>query len=92
MKLYVAARNRNVLISPGAFFRVHGEADEDARDPWMRVNVSRCEGPALAHRICERSSKKSESISSNAHKNSSSPIATSRSCAASTSAAKTCCP
>jgi DNA-binding transcriptional MocR family regulator len=47
MKLYVAARNRNVLISPGAFFRVHAEQDEDARDPWMRVNVSRCEGVAL---------------------------------------------
>jgi len=47
MKLYVAVRKRNVLISPGAFFRVHGEEEEDARDPWMRVNVSRCEGSAL---------------------------------------------
>jgi DNA-binding transcriptional MocR family regulator len=47
MKLYVAVRKRNVLISPGAFFRVHGQEDEDARDPWMRVNVSRCEGAAL---------------------------------------------
>jgi DNA-binding transcriptional MocR family regulator len=49
MKLYVAARKRNVLISPGAFFRVHasisGEGDE--HDAWMRVNVSRCEGGAL---------------------------------------------
>lgn len=48
MKLYVAARNRNVLISPGAFFSVPGGDDDDAHEPWMRVNVSRCEGPALA--------------------------------------------
>jgi DNA-binding transcriptional MocR family regulator len=49
MKLYVAARKRNVLISPGAFFRVRASAaaEADEHDAWMRVNVSRCEGGAL---------------------------------------------
>lgn len=46
MQLYVAARQRNVLISPGAFFRVE-PTERDASDAWMRVNVSRCEGTAL---------------------------------------------
>ena len=46
MQLYVAARRRNVLISPGSFFRVN-PIEGDASDAWMRVNVSRCEGVAL---------------------------------------------
>jgi DNA-binding transcriptional MocR family regulator len=46
MRLYVAARRRNVLISPGAFFQFEEGAD-GARDAWMRVNVSRCEGAVL---------------------------------------------
>jgi DNA-binding transcriptional MocR family regulator len=46
MKLYAAAREKNVLISPGCFFR--SEADDAGRDDaWMRINVSRCEGSVL---------------------------------------------
>lgn len=46
MALYRAARERNVLLSPGWFFR--SERDDGlARDNWMRVNVSRCEGSVL---------------------------------------------
>jgi DNA-binding transcriptional MocR family regulator len=47
MRLYVAARRRNMLISPGAFFRFEQSGDVTARDAWMRVNVSRCEGTTL---------------------------------------------
>ena len=47
MRLYVAARRRNVLISPGAFFRFEETGDVETRDAWMRVNVSRCEGTTL---------------------------------------------
>jgi len=47
MKLYVAARTRNMLISPGAFFRFEESGDAEVRDAWMRVNVSRCEGSTL---------------------------------------------
>ena len=46
MALYRGARERNVLISPGWFFR--SEAEESAAaDAWMRVNVSCCEGTTL---------------------------------------------
>jgi len=47
MRLYVAARKRNVLISPGAFFRFEDAGDAETRDSWMRVNVSRCDGTTL---------------------------------------------
>jgi DNA-binding transcriptional MocR family regulator len=47
MRLYVAARRRNMLISPGSFFRFEASGDATARDAWMRVNVSRCEGTTL---------------------------------------------
>jgi DNA-binding transcriptional MocR family regulator len=47
MRLYVAARSRNMLISPGAFFRFEEAGDPAVRDAWMRVNVSRCEGATL---------------------------------------------
>jgi DNA-binding transcriptional MocR family regulator len=46
MALYRAAREENVLLSPGYFFRtIEGSASDDA---WMRVNVSRCEPTVLA--------------------------------------------
>lgn len=46
MTLYKAAKERNVLLSPGWFFR--SESDEGrADDRWMRVNVSRCEATVL---------------------------------------------
>jgi DNA-binding transcriptional MocR family regulator len=45
MRLYRAAREKNLLLSPGSFFHVDEAA---ARDSWMRVNVSRCEGRTLA--------------------------------------------
>jgi GntR family transcriptional regulator of abcA and norABC len=48
MRLYVAARRRNLLISPGAFFRFDESNDAMTRDAWMRVNVSRCEGSTMA--------------------------------------------
>jgi DNA-binding transcriptional MocR family regulator len=45
MALYRAAREENVLLSPGYFFRTtEGSASDDA---WMRVNVSRCEPTVL---------------------------------------------
>jgi DNA-binding transcriptional MocR family regulator len=47
MALYRAARERNMLISPGCFFRTDGEPDDGVRDAWMRVNVSLCEGTTL---------------------------------------------
>ena len=47
MRLYVGARRRNMLISPGAFFRFEESGDAAVRDAWMRVNVSRCEGNTL---------------------------------------------
>lgn len=52
MRLYVAARRRNILISPGAFFRFDDAGDREARDAWMRVNVSRCEGTTLERVLC----------------------------------------
>jgi DNA-binding transcriptional MocR family regulator len=46
MRLYRAAREENVLVSPGWFFR--SDAVDGARaDAWMRVNVSCCEGGTL---------------------------------------------
>jgi GntR family transcriptional regulator of abcA and norABC len=47
MALYRAARERNVLVSPGCFFRTDDEPGGAERDAWMRVNVSRCEGNTL---------------------------------------------
>lgn len=46
MALYRAARQKNVLVSPGCYFRSDGEGG-GAKDAWMRVNVSRCEGNVL---------------------------------------------
>lgn len=46
MALYKAARERNVLLSPGCFFRSEGD-DAGRDDGWMRINVSRCEGSVL---------------------------------------------
>ncbi len=45
MHLYRRARDANILLSPGCFFR--SEPGTDAADSWMRVNVSRCEGDTL---------------------------------------------
>lgn len=48
MRLYRAAREENVLLSPGCYF--HGEAGPESGSPadaWMRINVSRCEGDVL---------------------------------------------
>ncbi|MEP7120244.1 MAG: hypothetical protein ABJE95_05000 [Byssovorax sp.] len=47
MALYRAARERNVLVSSGNFFRTDDEPDDGIRDAWMRVNVSLCEGTTL---------------------------------------------
>ena len=47
-RLYIAARDQNVLISPGVFFRFEDTTDHETRDGWMRVNISRCEGAALS--------------------------------------------
>jgi DNA-binding transcriptional MocR family regulator len=46
MALYKSARDANVLLSPGCYFRSDG-GDGGARDAWLRVNVSRCEGNVL---------------------------------------------
>ena len=46
MPLYRAAREANVLLSPGCYF--HCDADPVAGRSWMRVNVSRCEGDTLS--------------------------------------------
>ncbi len=46
MRLYHAAREANILLSPGNFF--HCEPDPAAGSSWMRINVSRCEGDALS--------------------------------------------
>jgi DNA-binding transcriptional MocR family regulator len=46
MALYKAAKQRNVLLSPGWFFRSESD-DGRADDRWMRVNVSRCETTVL---------------------------------------------
>jgi DNA-binding transcriptional MocR family regulator len=58
MALYRAAREENLLISPGGFFRTEPECapreairERDPRDAWMRVNVSRCEGTALTQAL-----------------------------------------
>jgi DNA-binding transcriptional MocR family regulator len=49
MHLYRVARKENILLSPGCFFRCEPGPDvADVNDSWMRVNVSRCEGDALA--------------------------------------------
>lgn len=45
LALYKAAREQNLLVSPGCFFRSDGEGAAD--DAWMRVNVSRCQGSVL---------------------------------------------
>ena len=45
MALYAKARRRNILLSPGTFFRT--EAGRGDGDGWMRVNVSRCEADVL---------------------------------------------
>jgi DNA-binding transcriptional MocR family regulator len=52
MAMYKAARERNVLLSPGWFFQ-HGEAcgGRGGQDRWMRVNVSRCEGTVLTRAL-----------------------------------------
>jgi DNA-binding transcriptional MocR family regulator len=46
MRLYAAARERHVLLSPGSFFVSAALAAE--HQSWMRVNVSRCEGTTLS--------------------------------------------
>jgi DNA-binding transcriptional MocR family regulator len=56
MALYEAAREKNVLISPGCFFRSEpdgagGGPRSPREDAWMRVNVSRCEGSVLTHML-----------------------------------------
>jgi DNA-binding transcriptional MocR family regulator len=43
MELYAAARAKNVLVSPGRFFRPENDVN-GGHDAWMRVNVSRCDG------------------------------------------------
>lgn len=48
MALYRAAREKNVLVSPGCFFHVEAAPGEDR---WMRVNVSRCEGMMLTRSL-----------------------------------------
>lgn len=50
MALYRAARDKNMLVSPGCFFRSEGDASA-ATDAWMRVNVSRCEGTMLTRAL-----------------------------------------
>jgi DNA-binding transcriptional MocR family regulator len=50
MVLYKAAKERNVLMSPGWFFRSESD-DARADDRWMRVNVSRCEGAVLTRAL-----------------------------------------
>ncbi|APR80074.1 Transcriptional regulator, GntR family domain / Aspartate aminotransferase [Minicystis rosea] len=50
MALYKAAREKNVLVSPGFFFR-SDSAEIGAEDAWMRVNVSRCEGNVLTRAL-----------------------------------------
>lgn len=49
MALYQAAKDANILISPGSFFRFEG--GPAAADAWMRVNVSRCEGGVLSRAL-----------------------------------------
>ena len=46
MALYQVAKDANILISPGPFFRFEG--GPAAADAWMRVNVSRCESDVLS--------------------------------------------
>ncbi len=46
MALYKVAREKNVLLSPGCFFRSEGD-DAGRDDAWLRINVSRCEGSVL---------------------------------------------
>lgn len=50
MALYRAGRERNLLISPGCFFR-SGAPPGDPGDAWMRVNISRCEGTLLTRAL-----------------------------------------
>lgn len=47
IRLYQAAKERNVLVSPGWVFRCGAEAGAP-EDGWMRVNVSCCEGNTLS--------------------------------------------
>lgn len=49
MALYRAAREREVLLSPGCYF--HCEEPPAPRANWLRINVSRCEGDALARTL-----------------------------------------
>ena len=50
MDLYRRAREKNLLVSPGCYFRP--VEDTNAMDDrWMRVNVSRCEGTTLSHAL-----------------------------------------
>jgi DNA-binding transcriptional MocR family regulator len=51
MALYRAAREHNVLVSPGVFFRSDDEPDDGERDAWMRINVSLCEGTTLTRAL-----------------------------------------
>jgi DNA-binding transcriptional MocR family regulator len=51
MALYQAAKRENLLISPGAFFRIEAAPETPREDAWMRVNVSRCEGDVLARAL-----------------------------------------
>jgi DNA-binding transcriptional MocR family regulator len=50
MALYKAVRDKNVLVSPGCYFRSDGEPPGPS-DAWMRVNVSRCEGDTLSRAL-----------------------------------------
>jgi DNA-binding transcriptional MocR family regulator len=50
MDLYRRARQRNLLVSPGCYFRPV-EDTSAVDDRWMRVNVSRCEGTTLSHAL-----------------------------------------
>jgi DNA-binding transcriptional MocR family regulator len=50
MDLYRRARQKNLLVSPGCYFRpIEDKTSGD--DRWMRINVSRCEGSTLSHAL-----------------------------------------
>lgn len=51
MALYQAAKHDNLLISPGAFFRIEAAPASPREDAWMRINVSRCEGDVLSRAL-----------------------------------------
>jgi len=50
MVLYRTARQENMLISPGCYFRPAEDAT-GAVDGWMRVNITRCEGSTLTQAL-----------------------------------------